>query len=107
MQVLSCLRLLMDLESGMDAVLGVTKGSSGGRRQLEPAILRDQAAARRDQPATLYVFSGGLRQLVRCIDTKHESVYAKAVQAQALTMISAAALYSEEGHNQVLGLTDS
>ena len=97
----------MDLESGMDAVLGVTKGSSGGLRQLEPAILGDQAAARRDhcrpQPC---VFSGGLRQLVRCIDTKHESVYAKAVQVQALTMISAAALYSEEGHNQVLGLTD-
>ena len=76
--MLRCLRLLMDLESGMGAVLGVTKGSSGG-----------------------------LRQLVRCINTKHESVYAKAVQAQALTMLSAAALYSKESHKQVIGLTDN
>ena len=96
----------MDLETGMDAVLGVTEGSSGGRRQLEPAVLGDQAAARRDQAAT-YVFLGGLRQFVRCINTKHASVYAQAVQAQALTMLSAAALYSKEGHKQVIGLTDS
>ena len=53
------------------------------------------------------MFLGGLQQLVRCINAKHESVYAKAVQAQALTMLSAAALYSKEGHKQVIGLTDS
>ena len=53
------------------------------------------------------MFSGGLQQLVCCINAKHESVYAKAVQAQALTMLSAAALYSKEGHKQVIGLTDS
>ena len=74
-QVLRCLRSLMNLENGMDAVLGVTEGSSGG-----------------------------LRQLGRCIDTKHESVHAKTVQAQALTLLSAAALYSAEGHDQALTL---
>ena len=77
-QVLRCLRSLMNLENGMDAVLGVTEGSSGG-----------------------------LRQLGRCIDTKHESVHAKTVQAQALTLLSAAALYSAEGHDQVLDSLDA
>ena len=96
----------MNLESGIDSVLGVTEGSSGGRRQLEPAILRDQGAARCDQAATLCVLTGELPQLVRCIDTKHESVYAKTVQAQALTMLSAAALYSDEAHKQVLSSID-
>ena len=67
-------------------------------------MIRLQPDVTRPQPC---LFSGGLRQLVRCIDTKYESVYAKAVQAQALTMLSAAALYSKEGHKQVIGLTDS
>ena len=52
------------------------------------------------------MYSGGLQQLVRCINAKHESVYAKAVQAQALTMLSAAALYSDEAHKQVLSSID-
>ena len=86
--------------------------------------------------------SGGLRQLGRCIDTKHESVHAKTVQCQALTLLSwfgvgvrlanphpnpnptpnsnpnpipnqaltllsAAALYSAEGHEQVLDSLDA
>jgi hypothetical protein len=76
-QVLRCLRSLMNLENGMDAVLGVGEG-----------------------------VSGGLRQLARCIDTKHESVHARTVQCQALTLLSAAALYSAEGHEQVLESLD-
>ena len=51
--------------------------------------------------------SGGLRQLGRCIDTKHESVHAKTVQCRALTLLSAAALYSAEGHEQVLDSLDA
>lgn len=67
-------------------------------------MIRLQPDVTKPQP---YVFLGGLRQFVRCINTKHASVYAQAVQAQALTMLSAAALYSKEGHKQVIGLTDS
>ena len=70
-QVLRCLRSLMNLENGMDEILGTGEGSKGG-----------------------------LKQLARCIDTKHESVAARTVQCQALTLLSAAALYSADGHDQ-------
>ena len=44
----------------------------------------------------------GLRQLALCADGKHESLEAKRVQCTALTLLSAAALFSDEGHAQVL-----
>ena len=87
--VLRCLRSLMNLENGMDAILGLLDddepqvSTPGGRR---PA-----AVAR-----------GGLRQLALCIDSGgRESTEARAVQCQALTLLSAAALYSDDGHAQV------
>ena len=49
----------------------------------------------------------GLRQLALCADGKHDSLEAKQVQCTALTLLSAAALFSDEGHAQVLTALDS
>ena len=48
----------------------------------------------------------GLRQLALCADGRSDAVEARQVQCTALTLLSAAALFSEDGHAQVLSALD-
>ena len=126
-QVLRCLRSLMNLEFGMNHMLGCepeddaeagapvdadgaavaaaralfekpAQDESGA--PLPPRQSQVDAAAAAAEPRKRA--SLGLRQLALCVDSKHESVEAKRVQCTALTLLSAAALFSAEGHAQVL-----
>ena len=85
-QVLRCLRSLMNLERGMNAILGLNDDANSGL-----GTPRGRGGA-----------SHQLQQIAMCTDIKHDSADAKAVQCQALTLLSAAALFSEQGHDQVL-----
>lgn len=72
-QCLRCLRALMNVDKGMAAILGLSDGKKGG-----------------------------LLSLVMGIDVSTGSVKSRKVQCQSLTLLAAAAVYSSEGHKQVL-----
>ena len=84
-QVLRCLRSLMNLERGMRVILGLDE-------MMDAAV----GSPRRGG-------STKLQQLVNVLGAQHSLSAAKearAVQCQALTLLSAAALFSTEGHEQ-------
>ena len=126
-QVLRCLRSLMNIEQGMSAMLGLSSNDSLRGSTVEGAPAEAPAAAPASAPNTI-VREGtrstadaneedqkvarrrrrkpGLRQLALCADSKHDAVEARQVQCTALTLLSAAALFSDEGHDKVLQALD-
>ena len=81
--VLRCLRSLMNMEAGMDAVLGLldddddsltkTESLSGGSATPRGSTRRRSKEPPKEAPALTRLNRGGLRQLALCIDAKHES----------------------------------
>ena len=119
-QVLCCLRSLMNFELGMLAMLESDEAdepeerggppSTAGAPSTAPAETRrssvssvssaDEAARRRKRR------SGGLAQIALCADGKQDSAEARQVQCMALSLLAAAAIFSEEGHAQVMTSDD-
>ena len=117
--VLRCLRSLMNLEQGMNAMLGLAdlnqpRSSTADGSIRESAVGGEPSArpsAEAGAPGEEHAIDSrvkerrrrkpGLRQLALCADSKHEALEARHVQSTALTLLSAAALFSEDGHSQV------
>ena len=118
-QVLCCLRSLMNFELGMLTMLGLSPSdeadesearggppSTAGVPSTAPAETRrssvssvsslDEAARRRKHR------SGGLARIALCADGKLDSAEARQVQCMALSLLAAAAIFSDEGHAQVM-----
>ncbi|KAL1503230.1 hypothetical protein AB1Y20_011286 [Prymnesium parvum] len=74
---LRCLRVLMNLEQGMAAMLQPSEGARGGRC--------------------------GLYQLALCATIEMDTPSVRKLRCSALTLLSAAAYYSAEGHAALLG----
>ena len=100
----------MNFELGMLAMLESDEADEpearGGPPSTAPAETRrssvssissaDEAARRRKRR------SGGLAQIALCADGKQDSAQARQVQCMALSLLAAAAIFSEEGHGQVM-----
>jgi hypothetical protein len=65
------------------------------RSSVSSVSSADEAARRRKRR------SGGLAQIALCADGKQDSAQARQVQCMALSLLAAAAIFSEEGHAQV------
>ena len=66
------------------------------RSSVSSVSSADEAARRRKHR------SGGLAQIALCADGKQDSAQARQVQCMALSLLAAAAIFSEEGHAQVM-----
>ena len=124
-QVLRCLKSLMNLEQGMNAMLGIEVSRASaivarvdcratrrrlrrqGARRREEGVSRSRARGQlADHAAGQEAALVGLRQLALCADGRSDALEARKVQCTALTLLSAAALFSDEGHRQVLSALD-
>ena len=123
-QVLRCLKSLMNLEQGMNAMLGIevsrasaivrpstAEPPAGGSGDKVPDGEKKASPAREHEDNSPTTRRGrrrrsGLRQLALCADGRSDALEARKVQCTALTLLSAAALFSDEGHRQVLAALD-
>ena len=97
-QALRCLGRLMNVELGMEAMVG---GSAFGA--VQEAIAGSDDSMRSEVEAD---DMHGLYRLAQCIDNNRESVTACEMQKEALLLLGAAVQYSTEAHEKALAAFD-
>jgi len=100
-EMLRCLRALMNTEVGMRSVLNLPlleeeeeEGEEGDTLGALPSS--EGGGSGKLDP------TGAVAQLALCAEPLNESATARKVASAAMVLISAAALYSDKGHGQVL-----